>query len=325
MSSKFQDSFGAGYTFQETLPCTNKIVELKRFVSCVSIRLNKPLTTYILSLTLNSNQAFHRMSTHPSNTNKHPGYEQNKYSVTRRGPAEVAAEKNAKKSAKAEQAMHMKAGLKEVAEIEQKTQQNQKNQMQNTGIITSLKTAIPRKKHKRPETIQVVDSDHGPSHSSADKSQGKKKMIEKIVVVEGKCPPAPHHGENQRLLIESSSEASEFDNGLQDEQEAVADQNFEDPHRSFSASGSDYKVGAESEDAEEIFEIENHESDMVVMVKSGGKKQKKGLIGRDQIRKICSHLSSEVSSEHVGQKRKAAQNQEYYFITFFFAPQLISN
>ena len=265
-----------------------------------------------------------RMSTRPSNANKHPGYKQNKYSVTRRGPAEVAAEKNAKKSAKAEQAMHMKAGLKEVAEIEQKTQQKQKNQMQNTGIITSLKTAIPRKQHKRPETIQVVDSNHGLSHSSAGKSQGKKKMIEKIVV-EGKCPPAPHHGENQQLLIESSSEASEFNDGLQDEQEAVADQNFEDPHRSSSASGSNYEVGAESEDAEEIFEIENHESDMVVMVKSGGKTQKKGLIGRDQIRKIHSHLSSEVSSEHVGQKRKAAQNQEYYFITFFFAPQLISN
>ena len=60
MSSKFQDSFGAGYTFQETLPCTNKIVELKIFVLCVSIRLNKHLTTYILSLTLNPNQAFHR-------------------------------------------------------------------------------------------------------------------------------------------------------------------------------------------------------------------------------------------------------------------------
>ena len=57
--SKFQDSFGAGYTFQETLPCTNKIVELKRFALCVIIRLNKPLTTYILSLTLNPNQAFH--------------------------------------------------------------------------------------------------------------------------------------------------------------------------------------------------------------------------------------------------------------------------
>ena len=56
--SKFQDSYGAGYTFQETLPCTNKIVELKRFALCVIIRLNKPLTTYILSLTLNPNQAF---------------------------------------------------------------------------------------------------------------------------------------------------------------------------------------------------------------------------------------------------------------------------
>ena len=62
VSSKFQDSFGAGYTFQETLPCTNKknFVELKRFALCVSIRLNKPLTTYILSLTLNPNQAFQR-------------------------------------------------------------------------------------------------------------------------------------------------------------------------------------------------------------------------------------------------------------------------
>jgi hypothetical protein len=130
------------------------------------------------------------MSTRPSNANKHPGYEQNKYSVTRRGPAEVAAEKNAKKTAKAEQAMHIEAGLKEVAEIEQKTQKKQKYQMQHTGVITSSKTAILRKQHKRPE---VVDGDH--SHSS--KSRGKKKMVEKIVVVEGKCPPVPHHGENQ--------------------------------------------------------------------------------------------------------------------------------
>ena len=63
VSSKFQDSFGAGYTFQETLPCTNKIAEPKRFALCVSIRLNKPLKTYILSLTLDPNQAFQRALT----------------------------------------------------------------------------------------------------------------------------------------------------------------------------------------------------------------------------------------------------------------------
>ena len=65
--------------------------------------------------------------------------------------------------------------------------------MQHTGVITSLKTGILHKQHKRPESIQVVDGDHG--HGS--KSQGKKKMVEKIVVVEGKCPPVPHHGEKQ--------------------------------------------------------------------------------------------------------------------------------
>ena len=37
-----------------------KVVGIRRFVLCVSIRLNKPLTTYILGLTLNPNQAFHR-------------------------------------------------------------------------------------------------------------------------------------------------------------------------------------------------------------------------------------------------------------------------
>ena len=118
-----------------------------------------------------------RMSTCPSNANKHPGYEQNKYSVTRRGQAEVAAEKNAKKTAKAEQAMLIKAGLKEVAEIEQKAQQKKKYQMQNTSVITSLKTGIPRKQHKRQESIQVVDSDHG--HSS--KSQGKKRWSKRLL------------------------------------------------------------------------------------------------------------------------------------------------
>ena len=100
-------------------------------------------------------------------------------------------------------------------------------------------------------------------------------MVEKIVVVEGKCPPVPHHGEKQWLLIESSSEASEFDHGQEeDEQEADADQNFEDKCHSSSASGSDYKVSAESE---EIIEIENDEPDMGVIVESGGKKQKKVL------------------------------------------------
>jgi hypothetical protein len=116
-------------------------------------------------------------------------------------------------------------------------------------------------------------------------------------------------------LIESGSEASEFDDGLQDEREADADQNFEDQPRSSSASGSDYEVSAESE---EILEIGNDEPLADIIVESRGKKQKKGLMGRNQIRKIRSHLSSEVNSEHVGQKRKAAPNQEYYFISFFF-------
>ena len=66
------------------------------------------------------------MSTCPLNTNKHPGHEQNKYSLTRRSPAEVAAERAAKKAAKAEQAVQIEAGLKEVAEIEHQTQQKQK-------------------------------------------------------------------------------------------------------------------------------------------------------------------------------------------------------
>ena len=112
-----------------------------------------------------------------------------------------------------------------------------------------------------------------------------------------------------------------FDDGLQDEWEADADQNFEDQRRSSSASGSDYEVSAESE---EILEMGNDEPLADIIVESHGKKQKKGLMGRNEIRKIRSHLSSKVNSEHVGQKRKAAPNQEYYFISFFFAPQLIS-
>lgn len=105
---------------------------------------------------------------------------------------------------------------------------------------------------------------------------------------------------------------SEFNNdGLQDGQEAVgsteANPSLEDQlqveHRSSSGSGSEYLNSTESE---------NDEPDTGVMAQSGGKKQKKGLMGRDQIRKIRSHLPSEVSNseEHVGQKRKAAQNQE---------------
>ena len=104
---------------------------------------------------------------------------------------------------------------------------------------------------------------------------------------------------------------SEFNNdGLQDGQEAVgsteANPSLEDQlqveHCSSSGSGSEYLNSTESE---------NDEPDTGVMVQSGGKKQKKGLMGQDQIRKIQSHLPSEVSnSEHVGQKRKAAQNQE---------------
>lgn len=90
------------------------------------------------------------MSTCPSNANKHPGYKQNKYSVTWKSPTEVAAEKFAKKTARAEQAEQIKARLKEVAEIEQKMQQKQKNQMQHIGVITSSNTTIPHKQHKRP-------------------------------------------------------------------------------------------------------------------------------------------------------------------------------
>jgi hypothetical protein len=114
------------------------------------------------------------------------------------------------------------------------------------------------------------------------------------------------------------------DDGLQDRQEAVAEENIEDQleYCSSSASGSEYgkdgqpEASAESED--ELVELENDEPDddepdVGIMVKSGGKKQKKGLVGRDQIRKIRNHLSSEVTEvEHVGQKRKATQNQGYY-------------
>jgi hypothetical protein len=103
-----------------------------------------------------------RMSTRPSNINKHPGHEQNKYSLTRRSPADVAAEKAAKKAAKAEQAVQIEAGLKEVAEIERQTQQKQKNQKKHTGVITLSNTAIPRKHHKRPPPAvlpeTIVDS-----------------------------------------------------------------------------------------------------------------------------------------------------------------------
>jgi hypothetical protein len=38
--------------------------------------------------------------------------------------------------------------------------------------------------------------------------------------------------------------------------------------------------------------------------------RKKGIVGRDQIQKIRSQMPSQ-AIEHVGQKRKAAQNQEY--------------
>ena len=109
------------------------------------------------------------MSTCPSNANKHPGHEQNKYSLTRRSPAEVAAERAAKKAAKAEQAVQIEAGLKEVAEIEHQTQQKQKKR-HSTGIIPSSNTAIPHKHHKRPlpgaPPEMIVDSGHSRSSKS---------------------------------------------------------------------------------------------------------------------------------------------------------------
>lgn len=97
-------------------------------------------------------------------------------------------------------------------------------------------------------------------------------------------------------MIESDSDASDLDNnGLQNEQlEEVVDDpdlELEDQHCSSSPSGSEYhdKVGEENEDVEdnlEVTEIKNDKNNTEMIVKGGGKKQKKGLMGRDQIRKI---------------------------------------
>jgi hypothetical protein len=102
------------------------------------------------------------ISTRPSNANRHPGHEQHhKYTIKRRSTAVVAAEKAAKKAANEQKVAQIKAGLKDVAEIEKQKQQKQKYQMQNTGVIASSNTAIPRKKHKRPSAAPpeiVIDN-----------------------------------------------------------------------------------------------------------------------------------------------------------------------
>ena len=120
------------------------------------------------------------------------------------------------------------------------------------------------------------------------------------------------------------------DDGLQDEQEVVDDPylELEDQHHSSSPSSSEYhdEVGKKNEDIKdnlEVIEIENNKLDTDIIIKTGDKKQKKGLMGRDQIWKIQSQ-SSNHDLEHVGQKRKGAQIQEYKSSFLFFTSQLIS-
>jgi hypothetical protein len=109
------------------------------------------------------------------------------------------------------------------------------------------------------------------------------------------------------MIVESGPESDTFeyvDDGPDGLQEAVVDG---DEHHSSSTSGSEYGGdGPESEDSDEVVELENDEP--------VGKKQKKGLMGRDQIKKIRRQLSSEVTTvnvEQVGQKRKSTKNQQY--------------
>ena len=103
------------------------------------------------------------LSTCAGNAGKHPGTLNNKYSITWRSTAEVAAKEAAKEAAKA---AWIKARLKEVAKIKQKTKQKQEDQMQNTGVIfwiqqLSLTSKSWSLEHKRPPAAlpeTVVDS-----------------------------------------------------------------------------------------------------------------------------------------------------------------------
>lgn len=78
-------------------------------------------------------------------------------------------------------------------------------------------------------------------------------------------------------------------------------------------------VDVESEDA--LNRVDKEEADLEIRVGGGGKKQKQGLAGRNEIQKIRSQLPSVSSSvEHVvtvrGQKRKAAQKKTHKYLLF---------
>ena len=90
------------------------------------------------------------METRPSNSKAHPGRNHLRYTASRRNPAEVKAEKNAKTAAKAEKEAQKQEGLREAAEIEEQTRQKMQGLKNHTGILTSSKLSIPRKQNERP-------------------------------------------------------------------------------------------------------------------------------------------------------------------------------
>ena len=91
-----------------------------------------------------------RMETRPSNSKTQPGKTHLRYTATRRNPAEVQAEKDAKIAAKAKKEALKRDGLHEAAEIEEQTRQKMQEQKNHTGILTSSKLSIPRKQNERP-------------------------------------------------------------------------------------------------------------------------------------------------------------------------------
>lgn len=97
-----------------------------------------------------------RLNTRDSNKNKHPGVDHFRYTITRRNPAEIQAEKAAKAAAKAEKEAQKKNAQQKAAEIKEQIHQKMQEQKNHTGILTSSKLSIPHKKNERPPGQNVV-------------------------------------------------------------------------------------------------------------------------------------------------------------------------
>lgn len=176
--------------------------------------------------------------------------------------------------------------------------------------------------------------------SGSSELQKKKKIVQKVITVEGEFQLVPRHTKKKWIWTETDEEGiQETDEDIQEKFVDVLDEGSsesdyqpgtdmesEDGHVDEHNTGTEIGLGSdgktpgpkkgyqpsadvESEDALDYVDEQGAGTE----IGSGSKKQKQGLAGRKEIQNIRSQIPVENELQNVdrGQKRKAAQNQKH--------------